>query len=474
MSEENKSNKPWKIVIPVIAIAAVLFVGGIVAAFTGVLGGNPKQIILKAIQDTVLESRDYIKEEWELRQFDGMFEEDDRDFTMELNLDLPDGVGLDVTAMTNTDATRVSGNMSIAGLEAIQMELYQDDAEIIIALPEMLSYLLYIDRDTMADDIHNLVDMGLIDQSQADELVMMNEGIEDTEEVINDETIEAYTRDVLNAFQILYDDCEVKKAPAKELEVNGETRSCKGYRLIFTYQELADFSLNLKAVIEEHDDYVEAINTFYYNLLGYEIMNGEELRTSLQDAADELLKDAGREQDIEVYLYDHKIAQMYLEDEEASLSWNVSGGSFPLENTSICLEDGDSYPYLFERTGYMENDVYYATYSFGEMYEDEPEYGVDLTHNKESGDISLEYFEYGFGRCLLEANIEKVSETEMKISIDSLEIEEEEILSGDIILSSQCGTIEKPEGEPVNLLQMTETDWVSLIMEIGMYFYEFE
>lgn len=66
----------------------------------------------------------------------------------------------------------------------------------------------------------------------------------------------------------------------------------------------------------------------------------------------------------------------------------------------------------------------------------------------------------------------KVDDHTIEVEIETLEVDEEEILYGEITLMDECGEIQKPEGgEELNIFTLTEEEWTALIMEAYMALY---
>ena len=79
-----------------------------------------------------------------------------------------------------------------------------------------------------------------------------------------------------------------------------------------------------------------------------------------------------------------------------------------------------------------------------------------------------------FPEGLLEGEIERtVPGSELTLSIDTFEMNDTELLAGDITFSDEAGEITKPEGERRNIMRMTQADWYKILFEIAGNLYSF-
>lgn len=461
--EEPEKKSSNKIVIGVIVGAVVLFLAIILVLVFGGLFRNDKQVVVEALKDTFKESGDYINEVWEFEQYEDMFKEV---YTVDAQLDLPDGIGIDILAQKNEEAYGLYIDGSVAGSSMIEMQIYSDEEEIVISLPDMLDYMLTINRTTMADDIQNMVDMDMIDQETADELIALNEGTE--KETLDSETYGELQKEIIKTCVTFWDQCEVKKGDSKKLTVNDNEVSCKGYVMVITNDNLIQFLEDLKAAYQNHEDNLEAILDLY----GYASYDLDEVYEDF-DILIEGFQDLEKDFELEFYLYDGKVAQIYADIREGIFfEWNIEGGNFPLENTNIVLGDRENGDFVIRRTG-SDDGKYQVKYEAGD---EEDNFAIELKYTKDKGNFSFEFTEdiYGYEESLLyvKGNFKKASGSEITISIDSLEVDEEMLLSGDIVLENTCDDIERPRGSAEKqLLRMSEEELEEVLWDIVMALY---
>lgn len=461
--EEPEKKSSNKVIIGVIAGAAILFLVMVLVLVFGGLFKDDKQTIVKALQDTFTESGNYISEAWGLEQYEGMFEEGI--YTVDAQLDLPDGINMDVVVQKNEEACSIYVDGGIAGSSMTGIQMYVDEAEAVIALPGILEDIFTVNRATLEDDIQNMVDLEMLSQEDADELIALNEGTEG--EAVDKEAYEKLQAEVIQSCVTFWDECEVKKGSSKQLTVNDKEVSSKGYVVTVTGENLAKLAENLKENYQENEAVLKAVMDASAGMA----VGSYELDT-IYDDLDTMIEDCRElEEDVtvEFYLYDGKVAQIYLNSVESNyMEWNIEGGNFPLENTSIVVGDEDGVIYELKRTG-TDSGKYRARYEMGDGNET---FAIDLKYSGKNGNFSVEFTEdmHGYEESLLymKGSLQKTDQSTITISIDSLDIEEETILSGDIVMENICDTIERPQGRERELLLLTEDEWYEILYEVAM------
>lgn len=462
-SVSTDASKPKKkngavIAIVVMAVLAVILLVAVIAVIAFGSFGNKKKEVAEALAATFKESGDYMNDAWDSEQFEGMFE--GKEITVIADMEMPDGIGVEMTMQQTEDATAFYADGSMAGSSIIEMEGYVDDKTIVFAVPNMLDYAFTIDRETMDEDIWNLVDIGLLDEETVELLIEANEGQQEAE--LSEETLDEIGKEMLVVWTEYFAKTEMEKGEEKELTYNGEDVDCEGYVLVTNYGDAADLMDELLNIVEENDElmaYLEALLS-----TEYDDVDMEEEIADLRDDIEDIRDDAEEKLAVEFYLYDGKVAQIYCDDNGSTIEWNIEGGSFPLENTNIVFE-GEYEEFEIIREGEMRDDEYRAAYTFVDEYDDE--YVLDVRYTKETGELEFEILEYGYSLIFFAGSIEKTADDEVTLNIDTIEVDEEEIMSGEIIMVDGCGELQIPDGEELDLLNLTEDEWYDLVDELA-------
>ncbi len=469
--EEPKKNPAVKVAVILAIVAVVLIIAIVALAFSG-LFGDKKGKIVQAFKNTMEESETYLKEVWQAESYEGMFE--GMESSIEMDLTLPEDITLEAVVDSTEEECDIYMDLGMAGSSLVEIEAYADETQIFFALPEYFDYLFYIDLETLEDDIQVMVDNGMLDSYTADTLIEALEMQDDTVE-LSDEAIEQLEKDVNAAWAEMFEVLKVREIDSMELTVNDDEVECEGYAIELTAEALADLSEATLEAYQGNDevmDFLEFVEEsydtdFFTQWLERLEESGEEMREYAEDEED-------LELDVNVYLYEEKIARIDIvnpdDEDEVWFAWNIEGGNFPLENTGVEI-DIDGTAVEFYRTGSMEDGEYWVEYEFVDEYG--TSYVLDTYYVPETGEFEIDLMEDEYWNWLYTyGTIEKTDDHTIEIEIDTFEMDEEEILYGDIVLIDECGDIEKPEGEEeINILTMTEEEWEELIMEAYLALY---
>ncbi len=461
---EKKPNNSVKIIIPIIALVLLVTILLVVAFATGTLGGGSgKKEIAEAIAATFTQSGDALKDVWDFDEYKEMF----KDKQMSVSADLVVLDDLDMQVEYNIDDTVSSLYMGagLYGIDAIEALFYTDEKEFSFSFPDVMDYVFYVDRATLEEDIWNLVDEGIIDEEIAENLIILNQSEQELNGAEGD--VEQGGKDILEAVKSIYQKAEVKKIDGKTLEVDGEDVNCKGYAVIVTPKQIAEFFIAYKKVYEENEGFQNYFNQILAMQGGYdsvdELLEYIDPAKELQNLADEASEKIKEDIEICFYLHDGLIARIsYEKDRDNYFEWNIKGGNFPLENTNLTLMV-DGYEIYAARNGDKRKGLYTANYTLGLDYET---LYLDIEYDTGNGDLEVEAYDY-YDEIFFNGNLYKsVPGSELEIEIYGVEIDYEEILYGDLVISNECGEIVRPEGDDFNLLEMTEDEYYDILGEI--------
>lgn len=470
--EEPKKNPAVKVAIILAIVAVVLIIAIVALAFSG-LFGNKKAKVAQAFKNTVEESETYLKEVWQAESYEGMFK--NKESRIEMDLTLPEDITLEAVVNSTDEEADVYMDLGMGGSSLVEIEAYSNETQVYIALPELFDYLFYVDLETLEDDIEVMVDNGMIDSYTADTLVealeAQSEGIELTEE-----SVEQLEKDINAAWKNMFEAVTVEEIDSEEFTVNDEDVECDGYAIEVTPDILADIAeatANAYLENEEVMAWLESIEASYdTDAITEGLDTLQESAEELRDIEKDEVEDATFY--VNIYIYEDKVACVEAtepgDEDEVWFTWVIEGGNYPLENTYVELVfDGDEIEIY--RNGSMEDDEYWVEYELVDAYG--TSYVMDVFYVPETGEFEIDVMEDDYWNWLYTyGTIEKTDDHTIEIEIDSLEVDEEEIMYGDIVLADECDKIEKPEGdEEINILTMTEEEWEELIMEAYLAFY---
>lgn len=458
---DKKPKDLIKFIIPAVVCAVLVLILICVTVATGVFG-NKRDVILDALGKTFSESAKAIGDTWQMDGYEDMFSEE-RAY-MEADLTLADSMQMEMEINVDQDLYSAYMDIGYYGFSILEADLYVDEYEVLLGMPGLLEKVFYVDRTTFDEDIERVALEYGLDETMTEALKTLN--MESRELVTDNEEMELAGEQIKDAVLGILKTTEVKKADSKKLMVDGKKRSCKGYVMTITGRQAADVILACRDIYESNTAFQNYINQVLTGMEGYvsvnEMLMYEDPAGTLQRCADELMEEG----DTDIYFYVCKgvLAQVYCEDNDVVLEWNIEGGNFPLENMEFCLST-DSSDFVFTRTGSVEGDRYLADY---ELETDGDELTFSVEKSKRDGDFRFGLI-FDYYEMVLEGGIKETKPgSEFTFKIKTFEIDGEEILRGDILFSNDYeDEILKPEGEKVNVMDLTEDDWYEILWEIS-------
>ncbi len=465
-SEGKKPKKDIiKFVIPAAVCVVLVVIVACVAFATGVLG-NKSDVVVKAMTKAFADSMEAMGDAWKIDGYENMFE--DGQAYIEAELTAVDSVQVGMEINARQELYNAHMDIGYYGFSFLEADLYVDEDEILLGAPNLIDKVFFVDRTTFDEDIERLALEYDLEEEIVEGLKALNMGSKDTGNT--NEELESAGKEIRDAVLDMMKETEVRKTDSKKLTVDGKARSCKGYVLTIAGNQAADVVLTCRDVYEGNESFRNYVNQMIMGMEGYasveEMLEYDDPSKILEGWADELVKEG--DTDIEFYIYKDVLAQIYCKDKDVVFEWNMEGGNFPLENMELSLSS-DSTEFSLIRTGSMEGDKYLADY---ELDADGDESTLSIEKSKRDGDFRFELTDY-YDEVLLEGGVrEDKPGVEFTIEIDTLELDGEELLRGDILFSNAYEEeIVKPEGEKVNVMELTEDDWYDILWDISENLY---
>ncbi len=471
-TEDANGKRKRQIILLVTAVAVLLLVLAGIAAVAG-LFGSKKKILINAVANVFNQSAKALEEVWDFGEYREMFAGEQ--LSMEADFSVGNGVQIGMDVSRNGDVSGVLMDVGYYGSSLFQADIYTDKEEILIGAPALTDTVFYVDRTNLEEDMEWFIEEYELDDELAGILKSYNEGSRMDSEFY--EEMGKATGKLTGAFMEMYDEMKVEKAESKNLMVDGEGRSCKGYTLTISGEQIQRLLDVLVETYESNEVFRLYVDNLFIAGFGYtsraELLEYFDPAVLLSDLADDIGENR-EEVVITFHVYRNNLARLAAEFWDGiSVEWNIYGGNFPLENTKLTITDGyETNEYI--RTGSQEGDLYKAEY---QMDYDGGEIEFCLEYDREKGD--LEYgINVGYGLYtldyLMQGEIEKtVPGSELTLRIDTFEMNGTEFLAGDITFSDEVGEIAKPEGEKRNIMRMTQGDWYGILMEIAGNLYSF-
>lgn len=463
--QSKKMDSSVRFIIPAAVFIALVVILVSVAAVTGMFSDR-KKIITQAFTNTFAKSTEAVGKVWQMDEYTDIFA--DGQYAVDMDFNFDGYLQLEMQFDINKDVYGALFDVGYFGSSLLQAELYVDERELLFAMPYYIGdYVFYVDRDSVNEDVQNLIRNGLLDEETADYIRTLNEGSRNVD--FQDEELKRGFIELAENVAHIFQTMEVEKAESKSLTIEGKTKKCKGYVVTLTGKHLSDYFLGIKEVYEKNEAFRNYCNESA--ALGAGFASTEDFLSVYDPAGllEEYAQEIDTQKEIEIYFYIDKkaLAQVYTEFGEGNsyleLEWNIYGGNFPLENTEFILSDGIE-EIVLSRKGSMDKNSYEAEY---EMKMDGQGMIVALEYDKTRGDFQVNAgFDDGFylTTLLLEGEIDMSKE--LAVYLDNFEIDEEEILTGEIIFYDKPRKFEKPEGERLDILKMSIEEWEEIIEEI--------
>ncbi|MDE7447013.1 MAG: hypothetical protein K2N15_15100 [Lachnospiraceae bacterium] len=464
--KEKKSSNAVKFIIPAVVGAALALILLIVAVATGSLGKNPRKTLANAVDKTFTLSGDALQEIWQTDEYADMFK--DEQMHIDADIDLS-GLGT-MEIQIDKDKERYGMLMDIGyyGISLFEANLYMDEEEMRLGIPEAIDYVLYVDFETFDEDIETFIENYDLNDDAADGLRALGKELQNmgaADDAEGAETMEEANEQFRDALRSMCTGAKYTETGSKNLTVNDRERKCKGYVVTIADTKIAEFLSNYKEIYESNKAFRDYLNRLMTSSMGFEV-DSELVLEAFDVLSDECLE-AGDFQ-IYFYVYDGVLAQVFFEYGEIFFEWNICGGNFPLENMDLTLAY-DSDEFVIKRSGSLDGADYEAEYQLSENGED---LILTIELDKEDDDFRIELEDDYYFSMLLKGKIEKtVPGSEYEIIIDTFKVDDEERLYGNITVSNECEEIEVPEGDLRNLLKMKEDDWYDLMRELYRYFF---
>lgn len=465
--KEKKSGNVVKFIIPAAVGVVLALILLIVAVATGNLGKNPGKTLANAVDKTFTLSGDALQEIWQTDEYADLFK--DEQMHIDADIDLS-GLGA-MEIQIDKDKERYGMLMDVGyyGVSLFEANLYMDEEEMRLGIPEALDYVLYLDFETLDEDIETFIKNYDLDDDAADGLrslvkELQNMGAEDNAE--GTETMAEANEQFKDALRSLCTGAKFTETDSKNLTVNGRERKCKGYVVTIADTKIAEFLSTYKEIYENNKAFRDYLNRLMTSSMGFEV-ESELVLEAFDVLSDECLE-AG---DIQIYcyVYDGVLAQVFFEHGEIFFEWNICGGNFPLENMDLTFAYGQQ-EFVIKRSGSLDGADYEAEY---QISEDDEDLILTVKLDKENGDFRVKLEEDYYFSILLKGKIEKtVPGSEYEIIIDTLKVDDEEFLYGNITVSNECEEIEVPKGKLRNILEMKEDDWNEFSVDIYSYIWK--
>ncbi|WP_294147621.1 zinc ribbon domain-containing protein [uncultured Clostridium sp.] len=522
---EPKSKKKW--ILPVAILAVIAIAAGVFAMTSQ---KNPKDVVIGAFKSIVAEGQTNPAEEiFGLTAMGEKLNKESSEVNMEMTVEgssdetlnqLVSGkIGFTTLNDVENNKMFVAMGLGYADMNLANLEIYLDQKEMIMAIPELSSKAFSLNyADDLEGQVANSPYVGPILSEAGMDLTGLNNYLAKCTELASGDTELFNIQELWKRYKEgskAIDDLKaamtVEKADKKSFTIDGKEVNCDGYHTTITKDALVqfvtttkDFFLNDETLKNDFIEYMNLMN----ELQGTMVMmsnpyaqTGEEMQQQLWteaetqlDAVIAQLKESMGDLTMDVYVRkDGKMAGFtyettaVIEDENVKLYGDVSfgGGYSMMSNVNAVLniesDDGEVVTISADKTGTYEKDKVWAGTLKGTMGNGTESYGFVYTgdYNAETKDynISLDFLSGEDSQITITSTgmfTDLVKGESFNLEMSSLKLESPMItgtneyieLSGKYTAGPLEQTVEAPAGDKFDILAATEDDYNNVSTEI--------
>ncbi len=277
-------------------------------------------------------------------------------YTVKLSGEASEGA-LDLTYSASSSEKAASGVLNIGGIPEIEFNASLDSDALKVSIP-MISDRVFSYYYDSANDGY------LMSQMSREEIEMLNSSLHS---LYSNENGTEFLEDIKDSIKDEIKSLDFEKVPSQSYEVDGSSRTCKGYTTAIT----ADNMLN---ILEDMEDvFGEAYEAQYGELFGGDF---SEMRSGLRYMED---------LNLTFYIYKNKLACIHIEYDRDDVEIMFLGGDTRMQNIEV-RADGET---VMELKGSYESGV-----ERSRLYVDDIEV-MEIEYEDQTGDFVLEMAEGG-------------------------------------------------------------------------------
>lgn len=428
----KKSNYA-KIVIPVVAGVVLLFVIAFGVFASGIFS-SPKKKIEKAVINTLTDGGyiyDLLAADFKLGdnytvEATVEMEEEYSDVELEMS------VALAVKGKDKQLSGVVNYSSSWDYLPEIEFISQLNSKQVKLAIPSLDDRVFTYNYVEEKDGV-------IVDYLDEDGVKMLDEALKSL--YSPEKVAETLTgNDTLSkSFKKWYKDLKITKTRSEEFEIDDKDRTCKGYEMILTEDDLLDL---LDILNDYYEEQIEEVVDFDLGLDNYRSMI-RSLRSDIKGMDDIELR---------FYLYKNQLAAIEIEIDREELQILFKGGNYRMQNVEVIFDRET----VMELKGKIKDDKETIT-----LYEYDEEI-AKVSYNRKTGDVRISVTD-GWSSYDVSGNIVKKN-NELTIALDESQIDAF-LLSGSVTLKKGA-KLDKIKGEEFDIGNADEYDWEDLGEEL--------
>lgn len=136
----------------------------------------------------------------------------------------------------------ITGYPTYNGKEQLEGILYRNEAQTVMAVPDLYDGYFYFDNATMKDKFYD----------SALNRLLLEQGIEILHETERAGESRSYSQYTGEAWKQLYKGAKVTRDENKSFQINGKTKRCKGYEVVFSKKDMKNLLKSHIKFIDNH------------------------------------------------------------------------------------------------------------------------------------------------------------------------------------------------------------------------------
>ena len=415
---------------------------------------------------------------------------------------------------------RMDMGIGYGGMDLATLAFYLDDVQMAAAIPELSTKVFTLNyTEDLEGQLEKSPYLGAILKESgtdlngfAEYMAQCSEMASSGEQLFDIEALWNRYKEGSQAIDDLKEAMTVEKAQARDYTIDGETVSCKGYEVQLTKDALIqfvntskDFFLTdetLKSDFIEYMSLAMKLENSMTEMTGVDVLQTpEELQAETWEEAETAINDLIAQLDstmgdlaLTVWVQkDGRMAGFEYETTAAVDGESVrlfgeayfQGGYSMLANCGVSLniEDpsGQVVTLGLDKTGEYEPESVWTNGLVGTLASGDEVYSFDYSDSYQIADgtyeLTLDFLSSDVSQLLITSSgafSDVVKGESMALTMDSIRVESEPLFGAGNYLDLSCiyavgpleGTVEMPEGEPLDILAASEADYDAVLTEM--------
>ena len=460
------------VLVCVMLLFAVLGVGGF---FAYKMFNSQDEDVQEAMKATfAFSDNGAVNEVLRFDELSSKMQEQGTHMDMNFNIDEVDGENIgspsfdmQIDADVNNCAVDMQGSVSFCGISIDNIECYYDTDSMLLNIPFLydkafeLDYSGDFESELKDSSFAYLINDDEAIESFAQSIEILKESFENAKEYQAEEV------STQNGFSVIsdmfFEKAKKEKIDSMKIDLDGKTVKCKGYRLTLDQDAMEEIVEELINILEDAEfDEILSRN-------GAD-MTSSEVYSNIRKAVEQI-----NDFTMDVYLTKGQVAKIDCilvskDDDTIEINYESTGGEILSQNMTVDMTvtvDGDTDSCTLTRETDNTDDEYNTDWV---LSADGYDWKIGYRYDKSEDTFKIDIDADGEIEFVCEGKVDNSNDSYVELVLDNFELLE----YGSALLkmngSLTYGVLEedvvKPSFETVDVLEMSEYDWMDVIMSI--------